>query len=86
MTSIRTMPLRGSEPSETAPPSGVQRKALASRFVITWSTRSPSVTIVGALRILVEPELDLAAPRLLAEARMRLLDEHAHVDLLRVAP
>ena len=36
------------------------------------------------LGILVEPELDLAAPRLLAEARMRALDEHPHVDLLRV--
>ena len=36
------------------------------------------------LGILVEPEVDLAAPRLLAEARMRALDEHPHVDLLRV--
>ena len=34
-------------PSCTVPPSGVQRNAFASRFVITCRTRSPSVTIVG---------------------------------------
>ena len=34
--------------------------------------------------ILVELEVDLAAPRLLAEARVGALDEHADVDLLRV--
>ena len=31
------------------PPSGVHRKAFFRRFVITWSTRSPSVMIVGAV-------------------------------------
>ena len=45
---MRTTPFAVDEPSETMPPSGVQRNAFASRFVITWSTRSPSVTIVGA--------------------------------------
>ena len=75
---------RSSSATPMVPPSGVQRNAFASRFVITCSTRSPSVTIVGASRILVEREVDLAAPRLLAEARVRLLDERADVDLLGV--
>ena len=33
--------------TSTRPPSGVQWSAFESRFVITWSTRSPSVRIVG---------------------------------------
>ena len=47
-TSIWTTPFSVDEPSETVPPSGVQRNAFASRFVSTCRTRSPSVTIVGA--------------------------------------
>ena len=53
--------------------------------MITCSTRSPSVTIVGA-SVVVELEVDLAPPRLLSEARVGLLDEHTDVDLLRRAP
>ena len=56
--------------ASTRPPSGVQRNAFASRFVIICSTRSPSVTIVGCAAT-SRSVVDLAPPRLLAEASRR---------------
>ena len=84
MTSTRTVPFEASSATPIDPPSGVQRNAFLRRFVITWRTRSPSVMIVGAVSDAAQRVRDLAPPRLVAERAVRLLDEAAHVDLLRV--
>ena len=63
------------------PPSGVQRNAFESRFVMIWSTRSPSVMSTG-LRAQLAAVVDPAAPRLFVERRVGALDEVLHVDLL----
>ena len=45
------------------------------------STRSPSVTITGSASTSLRV-VDPAPPRLLAERRVRLLEQPRHVDLL----
>ena len=66
--------------NSTRPPSGVQRNAFESRLTMICSTRSPSVMITGCASN-VEPVVDRALARLLAERRVRALDELLHVDL-----
>ena len=46
-TATEIEPLSAPSSSSIRPPSGVQRNAFESRFVMIWSTRSPSVWIVG---------------------------------------
>ena len=75
-TSTRTTPFAAASWSSTRPPSGVQRNAFESRFEMTCSTRSPSETITGGSAVGLDAVVDLAAPRLLGERAVRVV-EHA---------
>ncbi len=81
-TATCTVPFRCASSSEMRPPSGVAWNAFESRFPTTCSTRSPSEVITGRACTLLAV-VDRPAPRLLAEALVRLVDELPHVDLLR---
>ena len=81
-TSTETAPLADASRSSILPPSGVQRNAFERRFVITWSTRSPSETITGAVLGPRDGVVDLAPARLLRERPVRLVEHALQVDLL----
>ena len=80
-TDTLIVPFSCASSSAIRPPSGVARNAFESRLSTICSTRSPSETITGR-SLHLDAVVDRAAPRLLAERLVRLLDELLHVDLL----